>query len=92
MLLSAFFVVTGKPEENVKEAIKKIVDIKPPTNCTNYRGFGIKGVECVFVNLKNKETDKKQIFNKIGILLSVWLAIYLVIAVPLWCVKGMQKF
>lgn len=80
--------MAGKPEENVKEVVKKIIDVKPPKNCTNYRGIGIKGVECIFVNLKNQEMDKKKVFKTIGIVLLVWLALYLAIAIPLWCIKG----
>lgn len=80
--------MAGKPEENVKEVVKKIIDVKPPKNCTNYRGIGIKGVECIFVNLKNQEMDKKKVFKTIGIVLLVWFALYLAIAIPLWCIKG----
>ncbi|XP_073987565.1 uncharacterized protein [Rhodnius prolixus] len=76
-------------EKKVKEAIKKITDISPPTKCTDEErnNFGIKSIECVFRDLRNNGMDKN-VINRIKQIILFWTVVYLFIVIPLWLIKG----
>lgn len=80
--------ISGKPEENVKDIVKKIINLKMPKNCSNVTGIGIEAVECLIINLQNKTVNKKTMLKQFLYIFLIWFCLYLIIAVPLWCSKG----
>lgn len=72
----------------MKEIMKKIVDFKPPKNCTNITGVGIQAMECLLQNAASKKISQKQVVKSASSMFLVWLGVYLAVVVPLWCMKG----
>ncbi|XP_014291380.1 uncharacterized protein [Halyomorpha halys] len=82
--------IEPKKEDNrVKDAVDPIVDVKVPRNCTDKdrKGYGVRGIECVFKDLFEGGFTKsvKERFRK---LLMFWGTVYALIATPLWLIKG----
>ncbi|XP_024936046.1 uncharacterized protein LOC112493693 isoform X2 [Cephus cinctus] len=83
---------TGEPEETAGDALKKLVELKKPKNCTKEEltQFGIKALECLafdYQHAKNK-TDVKKVLTRTWIVIRIWMFIYICIAIPCWCQKG----
>lgn len=78
-----------KVDHRVQDAVEPIVDIKVPRNCTDKdrKGYGIRAIECAFKDLFAEGfTESVQLrFRKLSVF---WFIVYVVIATPLWLVKG----
>ena len=84
----------GEPEDTAKDAIKKIVDLEMPKNCTKEElsQIGVKAFKCLAYDYKHgkKKTDVKRVFKRTWMVIKIWFFIYICIAIPCWCQRGIN--
>lgn len=82
----------GESKGTLKEALKRIVDLKPPKNCTKEElsQIGIKAIECLLYEYQRTRdiTTAKIILSRTWLVVRVWLLIYICLAIPCWCQRG----
>ncbi|XP_030748168.1 uncharacterized protein LOC115876506 [Sitophilus oryzae] len=81
-----------KEEESPKEAAESLVEFQP-RNCTEEekKGFGFATVKCFWREARHRSLNKDKktyIMKKLLMIAMVWLIVYVIIAVPLWCQYG----
>lgn len=81
-----------EPEGAPRQALKRILDVKRPKNCTKEEitQIGIEAIECLahdYQRAKDMATVGK-ILSRTWLVLRVWLLIYVCLAVPCWCQRG----
>lgn len=80
-----------KLEEHTMKALQKLVDFK---NCTEEsKKFNITLMDCLMYNYEQQK-DKpivKKTLQKIWLIIKIWFLIYICLAIPLWCQKGVYK-
>lgn len=85
-----------EPKNTLKEALKRIVDLKRPKNCTKeeLNQIGIKAIECLLYDYQHTKdiTNAKMILSRTWLVLRVWLLIYICLAISCWCQRGNQSF
>ncbi|XP_026829371.1 uncharacterized protein LOC113562888 [Ooceraea biroi] len=88
------FNYTEKEElkESPKEALKRIIDLKRPKNCTKEElgHFGIKAIKCLiydYQRTRNVAAVRKVLFRT-WLVVRIWLLIYVCLAIPFWCHRG----
>lgn len=82
-------------EDTPREALKRIIDMKEPKNCTKEEisQIGIKAIECLahdYQRAKDIATVGK-VLSRTWLVLRVWLLIYICLAIPCWCQRGNYK-
>ncbi|KAF5271759.1 hypothetical protein FQA39_LY08082 [Lamprigera yunnana] len=84
--------IETKEEESFKDAVNVIVHQKK-INCTaeDEKGIGASAVKCLVKGILSSDTTKKdqyRLLHRIKRVILIWLFIYIIIAVPLWCERG----
>lgn len=79
-------------EDTPKEALKRIMDMRRPKNCTKEEisQIGIKAIECLahdYQRARDTATVGK-VLSRTWLVLRVWLLIYICLAIPCWCQRG----
>lgn len=76
----------------LKGALKRIVDLKRPKNCTKEElsQIGIKAIECLLQDYQHAKdmTTAKMVLSRTWLVFRVWLLIYICLAIPCWCQRG----
>lgn len=87
---------TEEPEGSAKDAIKKILDFSLPKNCTEEEltKFGAQAFACLAqdYHAAKNHTAVRLIISKTWRVMKIWICIYICIAVPAWCQKGLKKY
>ncbi|XP_076258277.1 uncharacterized protein LOC143195196 [Rhynchophorus ferrugineus] len=81
-----------KEEESPAEAAKSLVTFEK-RNCTEEekKGFGIATLQCFWIKFHNKQTNQSKqsyVIKKALLIILIWIVVYLLIALPLWCQYG----
>lgn len=81
-----------EPKNTLKEAVKRIMDLKQPKNCTKEElsQIGIKAIECLLYEYQRMKdiTTAKMVLSRTWLVFRVWLLIYICLAIPCWCQRG----
>lgn len=81
-----------KPKNTLKEALKRIISLKQPRNCTKEElsQIGIKAIECLLYEYQRTKdiTTAKIVLSRTWLVFRVWLLIYICLAIPCWCQRG----
>ncbi|XP_011705171.1 PREDICTED: uncharacterized protein LOC105460427 [Wasmannia auropunctata] len=81
-----------EPKDTAKGALKRIMDLKRPKNCTKEElsQIGIKAIECLLYDYQRAKdiTTAKMVLSRTWLVLRVWLLIYICLAIPCWCQRG----
>ncbi|XP_077275145.1 uncharacterized protein LOC143904378 isoform X1 [Temnothorax americanus] len=79
-------------KNTLKGALKRIMDLKRPKNCTEEElsQIGIKAIECLLYDYQRAKdiTTAKLILSRTWLVFRVWLLIYICFAIPCWCQRG----
>ncbi|XP_046401639.1 uncharacterized protein LOC124167694 [Ischnura elegans] len=82
----------NKTEETVADSLHTITDFKSPVNCTveEQRNIGFQALHCLWHDLWHADTPgvKSKLLKRAMVVIGIWIAIYLLIVIPLWCTKG----
>ncbi|KAK0098569.1 hypothetical protein PV326_006796 [Microctonus aethiopoides] len=82
----------SQPEYSPKDALKNIVELKNPKNCTKEElaQFGLKAFQCLVFDYNHAKTssDVKKILWRTWTVIKIWIFIYICVAIPCWCQKG----
>lgn len=83
---------TEEPKDTPRGALKRIMDLKRPENCTKeeINQIGIKAIECLLYSYQHTKdiTTVKMILSRTRLVFRVWLLIYICLAIPCWCQRG----
>ncbi|XP_020279504.1 uncharacterized protein LOC109852613 [Pseudomyrmex gracilis] len=83
---------TEKEEDAPRKALKRIMDLKRPRNCTKEElsQIGVRAMECLIYDYQRAKdvAAVKKILLRTWIVLRVWLLIYVCLAIPCWCQRG----
>lgn len=81
-----------EPEDTPRQALKRILDIKQPKNCTKEEmtQIGIKAIECLAHDYQHARdmANVGKVLSRTWLVLRVWLLIYICLAIPCWCQRG----
>ncbi|PZC75495.1 hypothetical protein B5X24_HaOG206036 [Helicoverpa armigera] len=69
-------------------ALKRIFLISPTTNCSEERGIGIEALKCLYEDYMEQRQSMNEVLARFWSIFGVWIIVYLVIAIPLWCTRG----
>lgn len=79
-------------EDTPKKALKRIIDMKQPKNCTKEEisQIGIKAIGCLVYDYQRARdiTTVRKVLSRTWLILRVWLLIYICLAIPCWCQRG----
>lgn len=78
-------------KDTPKKALKRIIDLKRPKNCTKEElsQIGMKAIECLLYDYqRTKDITAKIILSRSWLVFRVWLLIYICLAIPCWCQRG----
>ncbi|XP_031344788.1 uncharacterized protein LOC116171894 [Photinus pyralis] len=81
-----------KEEESFNDAINAVVH-PVQQNCTveQQKGIGLSAVQCLMTDIMDPKTNKakrSELLNRVKKLILIWIAMYLIIAIPCWCQRG----
>ncbi|XP_050296334.1 uncharacterized protein LOC126736147 [Anthonomus grandis grandis] len=81
-----------KEDESPQEAVQTLVEFKAK-NCTEEEktGLGVAAIRCFLTESQQKHLNKDQKFymaKKVLLIALIWIIVYILIAVPLWCQYG----
>lgn len=88
------FNYTAKHEfdDTPKGIINKIVELKNPKNCTKQEltSFGLNALQCVMFDFTHakKIGNFGKLMSRTWLALRIWILIYICIAIPCWCKRG----
>lgn len=91
------FTDDGQPEDTPKEFLKQLVQFNKPRNCTQeeIEKFGFKSFECLTFDYQNaikNKTSLSVLLKRTWQVIKIWFFIYVCIAIPCWCQRGMIIF
>lgn len=79
-------------EDTPRKALKRIMDLKRPENCTREElsQIGIKALECLAHDYRRAKdvATVRRLLSRTWLVLRVWLLIYVCLAIPCWCQRG----
>lgn len=79
-------------KDTPKKALKRIIDLKRPKNCTKEElsQIGIKAIECLLYDYQRTKdiTTAKIVLSRSWLVFRIWLLIYICLAIPCWCQRG----
>ncbi|KAK0182833.1 hypothetical protein PV327_000927 [Microctonus hyperodae] len=81
----------SEPEYSPKDALKNIVELKIPKNCSKEElsQFGLKAFQCLVFDYKNAKTSSiKKLLWRTWTVIKIWIFIYICVAIPCWCQRG----
>lgn len=82
----------SQTEYSPEDALKKIVELKIPKNCTKEElaQFGLNAFQCLVFDYNHAKTssDVKKILWRTWTVIKIWIFIYICVAIPCWCQKG----
>lgn len=83
---------TEKEEDTPRKALKRIIELKQPRNCTKEElsQIGVQAMECLIYDYQRAKdvVAVKKILLRTWLVLRVWLLIYVCLAIPCWCQRG----
>lgn len=81
-----------EPKNTLRGALKGIMDLKLPKNCTKEElsQIGIKAIECLLNDYQRAKdiTTARMVLSRTWLVFRVWLLIYICLAIPCWCQRG----
>lgn len=79
-------------EDTPRKALKRIMDLKRPENCTKEElsQIGIKAIECLIYDYQRTRdiATVRKVLSRTWLVLRIWLLIYICLAIPCWCQRG----
>lgn len=79
-------------EDTPKKALKRIMDLKRPKNCTKEElsRIGIKAIECLIYDYQRAKdmVTVRKVLSRTWLVFRVWLLIYICLAIVCWCQRG----
>lgn len=79
-------------EDTPREALKRIMDLKRPKNCTKEElsQIGVKAIECLIYDYRRTRDIATigKVLARTWLVLRVWLLICICLAIPCWCQRG----
>ncbi|XP_028170482.1 uncharacterized protein LOC114360111 isoform X2 [Ostrinia furnacalis] len=74
-------------ESSFANNMRKFMNIKNK-NCSQ-EDIGINAIKCLFVDYYNRKQPLNVFVGRLWTIIRVWFILYIVLAIPLWCMKGL---